>query len=257
VRRSRSEDPPAQLNWLTTYGDMVTLLMTFFVLLFALSTLNAKKFEKIAFSLQSTFGTAPSGGPVSKGSGVLPGAGPVKPVPVAPEASPETQLLEIQSRIQAYIVESGLSEVMAAEQDPRGLVIRFRDQVLFDLGKADLKPGAIAALDKVGEAIRGIPNDIRIEGHTDYLPINTLRFPTNWDLSAARAVAVLQYLSAHFDLPPSRLSIAGYGEYRPVSANDDEAGRRLNRRVDIVILSTEQSRTEPREIEKPGQGGPK
>jgi chemotaxis protein MotB len=236
---------------------MVTLLMTFFVLLFALSTLNAKKFEKLAFSLQSTFGTAPSGGPVSKGSGVLPGAAPVEPAPLPPEESPEAQLLEIQSRIQAYIAESGLSEVMAAEQDPRGLVIRFRDQVLFDLGKADLKPGAMAALDKVGEAIRGIPNDIRIEGHTDCLPINTLRFPTNWDLSAARAVAVLQYLSARFDLPPSRLSIAGYGEYRPVSPNDDEAGRRLNRRVDIVILSTEHSLTEPRETPRQGQEGSK
>jgi len=254
MKRSRSEDPPAQMNWLTTYGDMVTLLMTFFVLLFALSTLNVKKFEKVAFSLQSVFGSAPSGGPVSWGSGVLPGAKPVEPVPESKEPSPESQLLEIQSRIQAYIAESGLGEVMAAEQDPRGLVIRFRDQVLFDLGKADLKPGARAALDKVGEAIKGIPNDIRIEGHTDCLPINTLRFPTNWDLSAARAVAVLQYLSGAFDLDPARLSIAGYGEYRPVSPNDDEAGRRLNRRVDIVILSTEQSRSEPREQKKPGQG---
>jgi len=245
VRRRRSSESSPPPNWLTTYGDMVTLLMTFFVLLFALSTVNQPKFEAIAHSLQATFGVAPAGGPgaLPGSRSVLPGGGPLEMNTASKE---EAQLSQIRTRLSQYVTENNLSDLVSVDADARGLLIRFSDQVLFDLGKADLRPEATAVLDKVGEAIEDIPNGIRIEGHTDDLPINTPRFPTNWDLSAARAVAVLQYLSRTHRIPKNRLSIAGYGEYRPVARNDSEANRRLNRRVDVVILSMEQSSTEPK-----------
>lgn len=233
--RSRQAEQISGSSWLTTYGDMVTLLMTFFVLLYALSSFNIRKFELLSFSLQSTFGVTPSS------SGVLQGG--ASPSPVVPRE--DGQLVQVGYKISSYIAKHGLGDVVSVSEDPRGLLIRFRDQVLFDLGKADLKPESRAVLDAVTDAIRDIPNAIRIEGHTDNLPINTPRFPTNWDLSAARAVAVLQYLAMQ-RIEPGRLSIAGYGEYRPVASNDTEAGRRLNRRVDVLVLSMEQTMTEPK-----------
>ncbi len=235
-RSSRRRAESEKGTWLTTYSDMVTLLMTFFVLLFALSSFNLRKFELLSYSLQSTFGVTPASKGVLKG-----GESP------APEIADEQdgQLVQIGYQISQYISEYGLADVVSVHEDPRGLLIRFRDQVLFDLGKADLKPESDLVLRTIAEAVLHIPNEIRIEGHTDDLPISTLRFPSNWDLSAARAVAVLKHM-ADAGLPPNRLSIAGYGEYRPVASNETEEGRRLNRRVDVVVLSMEKSLSEPK-----------
>jgi len=117
---------------------------------------------------------------------------------------------------------------------------------LFDPGKDELKPEAYEALNLVASQLAGLPNPLRVEGHTDNIPINTPRFPSNWELSASRAITVVRYLIDKFGIPPAKLSALGYGEFRPIAENDTPEGRALNLRVEIVVLSQAEMDKEPR-----------
>ncbi|HHV17302.1 MAG TPA: OmpA family protein, partial [Thermoanaerobacterales bacterium] len=130
--------------------------------------------------------------------------------------------------------------------DERGLLIRFVEGVLFDSGKANIKNDARAILDKLAPLLIESHRQIRIEGHTDNLPINTREFPSNWELSTARAVNVIKYMIEEHNFSPYILSAAGYGEYRPVAPNDSVKNRALNRRVDIIILKSTSEAKEPK-----------
>ena len=139
----------------------------------------------------------------------------------------------------------GLESAFSLENVERGVVIHFTDRVLFDLGKAELKPEAKEVLQLVAQELKAWPNHIRVEGHTDNLPIRTAPYPSNWELSTARATEVLRYLIDVGGLAPERMSAAGYGEYRPIAPNDSEEGRAKNRRVDIVLLRSGLEVSEP------------
>ncbi|MFS8572384.1 MAG: OmpA family protein [Clostridia bacterium] len=129
-----------------------------------------------------------------------------------------------------------LYDVVAIESTERGIVIHFTDRVLFDTGRAEIKPEAREVLQAVAVELAKLPHHIRVEGHTDNVPIHNERFPSNWELSTARAVTVLRFLIQVGGLDPGRLSAVGYGEYRPIASNDTPEGRARNRRVDIVLL---------------------
>jgi len=238
-RGNGSAGPPA--SWITTYGDMMSLLLCFFVLLFALSTIDARKFEKAILSLQGALGLLPAGG------GLVGEPTPVDLRTILQELEREDfkQLEEVEKTLAQAIGSEGLEGQIEMSRDSRGLVVRFCDSVLFDLGKADLRPEARVILDKVAQVIKGIPNHVRVEGHTDDLPIGTERFPSNWELSTGRSSAVIRYLIERHVVPATRLSAAGYGEYRPIVPNDSEDNRRKNRRVDIVILRLMSAQQEP------------
>jgi chemotaxis protein MotB len=130
-------------------------------------------------------------------------------------------------------------------REPRGLLIRLNDTVLFDNGSGIIKDKALNILDKIAVALKNEPNSIRIEGHTDNISIKTDKFPSNWELSTARATNIIKYLVEKHHLNPGRLSAVGYGEYMPVSGNNTETGRAANRRVDIVVLSSSSKIFEP------------
>jgi chemotaxis protein MotB len=115
-------------------------------------------------------------------------------------------------------------------------VISLAGNLLFDSGKSDLKPRGMTLLDTLAERLRTMPNEIRVEGHTDNIPIATALYPSNWELSSARATTVGRYFAEHSDIAPIRLSAAGYGEFRPVALNDTREGRARNRRVDLVVM---------------------
>ena len=131
----------------------------------------------------------------------------------------------------------------------RGLVISFSQAALFPSGEDVISPSAYEGLRKVAEAIAKIPNPVRLEGHTDSRPIKNSQFFNNWELSAARSIAVLQILTERFDVPHERLSVAGYADTAPRASNDTEEGRARNRRVDIVILNEEGLKAEPTKLE--------
>ncbi|NPV71243.1 MAG: flagellar motor protein MotB [Firmicutes bacterium] len=245
-RQKGSPSGSAPATWITTYGDMMSLLLTFFILLFALSTINEAKFRLARASLAAAFGGIFTENTTVVGEATPPTQQQLEAALQELERQDFAQFEDVRQAVQNYVAREGLATQIEVSEDSRGLIIRFADSVLFDLGKADLRPDARSILDKVIAVIKPLPNHIRVEGHTDDLKINTERFPSNWELSAGRSSAVARYFIDRHGMPPTRLSIAGYGEYRPIAPNDSESNRRRNRRVDIVILRLSTGRNEPK-----------
>ena len=233
-RRRKRDEGSSGGTWLTTYADMVTLLLSFFVLLFAFSSIDAGNFQAIVRSLQQGFGILQSGTSIIGDDIAM----------VSPGDLGLQQLNSIFDRLATYLDSEAIPGV-SLEMDERGVTIRFADQVFFDLGKADLKPEARRILDSVAPTLKDLPNPIRVEGHTDNLPINNVEFASNWELSVRRATNVVRYLIEEKGFDPENLSAAGYAEYRPLRPNDTPANRALNRRVDIVIMNIDLWDEEP------------
>lgn len=240
-RRRRTEDPVTDKSneWLLTYSDMITLCLTFFVLLYSFSTVDAVKWKSIVNSLQGALG-------------VLPGS--MHPATFAEDGEydegqieqkglnqylaymEETKRLEkIQERLNEYLSENKLKENISTSIEERGIIIRFQDSILFPKGSADIYLQSFDILSDLSVIFKELENHLRIEGHTDDLPIHTERFPSNWELSTTRATNVLRFLIGQ-GVAGEKLSAVGYGEFRPVVINDNEENRRKNRRVDIVLL---------------------
>lgn len=227
---NRAHEATGMMRWLLTYADLITLLMVFFVVMYAISSIDSKKYNALRSSLQTALRT--SGG----ASAVLPYAGtnPIEmPVTLANRQRENAEFNQIIQQVQGMVPNQ---QAVAFSVDERGLTIRFLDNVLFDLGRAELRPEARQLLGPVAQALAGVSNYVRVEGYTDDLPINTVQYPSNWELSAARAINVTRYLIQQYGLDPKRFSSLGYGEYRPLYPNTSESNRQKNRRVDIVIL---------------------
>jgi len=226
-------------RWLLTYSDLITLLMIFFVVMYATSNLNAEKYERMSNSFKGVFGGGKNVVGIDEGS-----YSSDEEVGLVEDATiPLDELSEVKTEIDKLINESRLSSVMSTKIEERGLVISFTDSMFFESGKADTTDKMILELENVYKILKGMSNYIRIEGHTDNVPIKTLQFESNWQLSAARAANVVEKL-AGLGIPPDRLSAIGYGEYKPIFSNDTEGGRSKNRRVDIVILNSKSTASE-------------
>jgi len=226
-------DGGGSLRWLLTYADMITLLMAFFIMMYSMSILNLARFRQVAFSIRSGFGGLTEG----QGKSIMGSSGQVsvKPSPIAGESTGVPW--QIIRRIQRFVREEDLEKVVKLRTDERGIVVSLvTDQVMFGKGQADLSPLAKKLVFSIADTIRGIPNEIRVEGHTCDLPIVSNKYPSNWELSTARAAAVVRFLIEQVGVPQERLSAAGYADSKPLAPNNCERNRALNRRVDIVIL---------------------
>lgn len=241
-RRGESESqPPGSPLWMTTYGDLMTQILIFFALLFALSSVDTKKFDMYMSSLQGSLGIIQGGQTLEKGEFIE--SGEVGQFLVSAEE--QRQFERLEQNVKDIVKQNGLNGIQV-ELDERGLVIRFVEGVLFDSGKADIKEQARVVLDKIVPVLKQSRRQIRVEGHTDNVPIHTREFPSNWELSTARAVNVVRYFIDKHNFSPYTISAAGYGEYRPVAPNDTDKHRALNRRVDIVILKSVSENEEPK-----------
>jgi len=216
-------------RWLLTYADLITLLLAFFIVMYSMSMVDAKKFGAVSTALNRILS---GGGLLLKGDKGTALAATERYVPVDSE-----NLRAVMQEIITELKDRNLIAKVRVRQDSRGLVLSLSDKVLFESGKADLDDSARVVLDTLGTVLAKLPNEVRIEGHTDNVPIHSGRFDSNWELSAARATSVVRYLTEHRVLPPYQMSAAGYGEYRPVADNDTPDNRMLNRRVDFVIVA--------------------
>ena len=217
--------------WMVTFSDMMTLLLAFFILLFSFSVVDQHRFEEVMASMRVTFLGA---------EGVLEGA--IEPSERELDdikRESVSEMVIVYETIRAFIQEKDLAEVMDVRMEERGVVLEIADALLFDPKKADLRPESLHALSYVADALRRINNQIIIEGHTDNLPINTFLFPSNWELSVGRAVAVARYLIEAKALEPTRFMVVGFGEFHPVATNLTVEGRAKNRRVNIIISTLE------------------
>ncbi|SHE94623.1 chemotaxis protein MotB [Caldanaerobius fijiensis DSM 17918] len=232
MRKNRrfEEDEGVSNEWLNTYADLMSLLLTFFVLLFSMATININKFQTLILSINRGLG-------IEQIRSIDLKSGEQLNTRIFEDKPPnQDELKKIYEKLGKYINENKMNDKIKLVLDERGLTIRFVDTVLFDTGKADLKPESLEILSKVSNIIKNDNHPIKIEGHTDNVPINNSKYPSNWELSTDRAVTVLKYLVNVHHFPPERLSAEGFGEYRPVVPNNSDANRAKNRRVDIVIL---------------------
>ena len=237
-RRIRGEPDKENLDrWLLTYADLITLLLAFFVVLYSISKVDSGKFSEVSSALQN----------VLRGKGPL--VLPEEMIGIDNELGDNRtavgDLRILQALIRTRLDELGLSAKITANVDQRGLIIRVSESAFFDLGSADLRPEAYRVLDLIFNFLKDIPNHIRIEGHTDNLPISTEKFPSNWELSVNRATVCIRYLIENHNFRPDRISALGYGEYRPIATNDNSDGQRQNRRVDIIVLNWNERSKEP------------
>ncbi len=257
-------------RWLLTYADMITLLMALFMVLFSISSVNISKYQVLQHALQKAF----IGGVLDGGKGVqsgnptritgvqtatpsgsvdssfniftrtLMGSGVNNTAQKAKAASAEQNtLVEVQRRVENYAVKHGLAGDISTSISQRGLIIRLlTDNLLFASGQATLEPAGTPLLTRVSKLLLSmhIDNPIDIEGNTDNVPISGGSFPSNWELSSARADAVLEFM-LHHGVNPDHLAAVGYADENPVAPNTTAGGRALNRRVDIVVIRSNTS----------------
>ncbi len=224
-RPVRRPEATATTRWLLTYADMITLLLVAFVVLYSMSRLDAKRYEAMAAAIGKAF----RGGPPI----VLPVRQSETPTPEARE-DPVTPLLRQVSAELADDLQAGRIQL---DRTAESVVLRFPDAILFDRGSAEVRPGARLLLDRVGKLLQTLPNALEAEGHSDTLPIRSSQYPSNWELSVARATAVVRYLVEVQSLSPLRLAARGMGEYKPLFPNDPVRGEPRNRRVEIRIVA--------------------
>src|SRR3982074_3205461 len=224
-------------RWLLTYADLITLLMVFFVVLYSMSSADTTKFKLVSASLQQAFNLEVLQGQAAAG---IDQGNPLPATPADTMISPSDvpQVTQIRNKVLAALEGATQAPDVSVSVDREGVVIRLSGSYLFDSGRAELKPNSFAVLDAIAGELRRAPNDIRVDGHTDSTPIESPRYPTNWELSAARALAVTRYLSETDGIHATRLMAAGFGEFRPIALNDTRAHRALNRRVEVHILSS-------------------
>jgi chemotaxis protein MotB len=270
----RPEEHTNHEAWAIPYGDLITLLLAFFVVMYALSTVNQGKYRLLSDSLYAAFRGEPrtlepvqlgqhqAGAGADSHTGVLqqqrpdpqhaPAAGQlVKLAPLTPQVTPtraaelaaqaaqrEAALARVADQVTSALGDLVKRNLMTVRRKEMWVEVELRTDILFTSGSAQPAPAAVPVLARLGQALAPLPNAVRVEGYTDNVPIRTSVFYSNWELSAARAGSVVRVLSGE-GIDPERLAVVGYGEQRPVQSNDTAEGRNANRRVVVVILSVE------------------
>jgi chemotaxis protein MotB len=240
VSRKKPESKQISQEWLTTYSDMMTLVLTFFVLLYSFSLVDTNKFRQLAQSLAVALGGSSQA--VTSGGNIVPT--PVNQNPgidnnIQGEGNIGTEEAQrIYKEVNEYIEKNQLEAKVTIKQDTRGVLIELQDRILFDSGEASLKHESYPLLEKISGLLNKFPNEVIVEGHTDNLPINSGYYQSNWELSTDRANKVVRYLIENEGMDGRRFQAVGCGEFRPIDTNSTLEGRQKNRRVNILIVTT-------------------
>lgn len=220
----KPEEPPRGTPaWMVTYGDMVTLVLTFFVLMFAISSVDMNKYKKAVNSMRGAMGG--NVGVLEQGTALE---------PTGSVTSASDQVLE---QLQKVLGKADTKDKVEIRKSGKDIIVSFKEKLFFSIGSADILNEAIPLLTEVGRIIRDQQLAIRVEGHTCDIPIRNSKFPSNWELSAMRAVNVGKYLIEKVALSPEKVAVSGYGQYRPMVPNTSDETRARNRRVDIVLIN--------------------
>ena len=275
-KRVQHEEEGGSERWLVSYADFITLLFAFFTTLYAISTVDAQKMGKMVTTMRAEFDSGVfnsgnknlslsqgSGGAASSSREVLqsltPGNGISTPAHAFrgmedPKGSGskravldgEKDLGRYKKSVETLMRVNISKGIVRVYVEPRGLIISLGEKGIFDSGSDQIKPEGKVLLDELSTSLVSVGNYIRVEGHTDNVPISNPRFPSNWELSTARATVVVCHLIQTYRLSPAMLSAAGYAENRPIASNDTQEGKARNRRVDLIILNPAAATMEPK-----------
>lgn len=260
ARRKKAEEPENHERWLVSYADFITLLFAFFVVMYSISSVNEGKYRVLSETLESVFQSPKRSldpiqvGEVSRGEGprVAEPGQPILPLsdielPEVPDNAPPTvpesmqTISELGQQLQNVLSELIESDDVVINEGEDWLEIEIKSRILFESGEAELSAEAVPVIGRISDVLAQVANPLQIEGFTDNQPINTPRFPSNWELSASRAASVV-HLMDDFGIDPVRMAAIGYGQYRPIASNDTTEGRQRNRRVTLVVLGERDSR---------------
>ncbi|CQR48157.1 Motility protein B [Paraliobacillus sp. PM-2] len=261
MKRRKKKVVKGAPKWMVTFADMVTLILVFFVLLFSMSQIDLVKFQAVAESFRNRmiFDSYPStlemDHPTENSEHREQNEGSDDTLNNLSDAEDQEQneqtnsevmednqesLDKLLAEIKTFLRENNLENTITANRTDQGVVLILQERILFDTAEAEIKSSGEPFLEKVSLLLGNIPNEIRVEGHTDNRPISTARYPSNWELSGARASSVIRYIIDNSNLDQSRFIAVGYGDTRPIVKNNSEANWRKNRRVEIVILELSQ-----------------
>lgn len=224
-KRKKSKDDDIGGSWMDTYADTITLLLTFFILLYSISAVDSQKLKQLSKALQESLG----------GSTAVTELKNLDELKVDAGGGNETKE-DLVKKVNEAIKGNSLEEVIKVREEERGVILQLDETILFDSGKADLKESSIKALDTITTLVNSMENDILVEGHTDNVPIHNSQFASNWELSTERAVSVVRYFVGEKGVAPTRFSVKGYGEFKPLVENSTPENRAINRRVDVLIV---------------------
>lgn len=227
-RRSLHDDQKSGGGWEIVYSGFVLILLCFFIMLSSFATIESAKIMRFVKSFIEALSVMPGGQKLESGSTVLPAS--------IDMVDATSDIGKIYKQLEQHAQELGLDQEVELSLTKEGLIMRLSDHAVFDVGEALISHSALPLFNKIGAILRRASYAVRIEGHTDNLPIKTAQYPSNWELSTARAVNVLRHFIETQDIPPQRLSAVGFGEYRPLASNDSPQQRAKNRRVEIIFL---------------------
>ncbi len=225
-RRKNKEETGGSGDWALSYGDMMTLLLTFFVLIVSFSTTELIKFRQAMGSLRGSMGVMME----EEGTSVVKQD---KSTPMS-VIDRDVMLMTMQE-IEEQVFQMNAQDIVSIEISEESVNFRLDNELLFDLGSATFKPGVQQILGNIAKIIKRFSCNVRVEGHTDNLPIRTAQFPSNWELSSARAISVVRYFVEEEGINPTRMVAVGCGEHRPLVLNTTETNRKKNRRVEISL----------------------
>lgn len=254
IRRKSFPKHASHDRWLVSYADFITLLFAFFVVLFASAQVDRRKISKLTVAIQvafqqlGVFPASPANLPIPAAEPIP--YGPVQVMPSAQDeirraqspdadaaAADEANLTALQAELQQALQKEIADHTVALHREREGLVISLREFGFFDSGSTNLRPSAMPAVDRIASILSVRACRLRIEGHTDNIPIHTRQIESNWELSTARSTELVRLLILRYRFSPERLSAAGYAQFHPIASNDTAQGRAQNRRVDVVVLS--------------------
>jgi chemotaxis protein MotB len=266
MRKKKKEEHVNHERWLVSYADFITLLFAFFVVLYSSAQVDKRRVGQLALAIQVAFQKMG----IFEASNTKPAVLNTEPMPFSevqmventerkdalgrlvnsPQGelsnAPNRQLMtDLQNQIENALAPEIKNRTVTVSQTREGIVVSLKEIGFFDSGSADVRPDAIATLSHFVSVTKSFPVSMRIEGHTDDVPIHTARFDSNWELSTARATEIIKLFIAQFGISPNRLSASGYGEYYPIASNDTPEGRAQNRRVDVVLLNPTVNVTPP------------
>lgn len=269
MKKKRAEAHPNHERWLVSYADFITLLFAFFVVLYSSSQVDKRKAGRLALAIQvafqelGVFQTSSTKVPIKDEDAI-----PFEKVQIVENINKDADLKRIVNPMKGVLssaseaqslqdAQAAISKALDPEIKRRevsmsvrreGLVVSLKEMGFFDSGAAAIRPGSMSAIERLAEVLKTRPENLRVEGHTDNVPIHTARFANNWELSTARATELIQVLITKYGIPPDHLSAAGYGQFHPVASNSTADGRAQNRRLDVVILA-------PFQLPSPAQPG--
>lgn len=232
-RRRKKDDDVDTGSWLDTYADTITLLLTFFILLYSISAVDSQKLKQLSKALQGSLGGSTA---VTELKNIDDLKVDVKDAAKDAAKDAKDTKEDLTKKVNEAINKNSLNNVIKVREEERGIVLQLDETILFDSGRDALKQTSIAVLDTITKLVNDVDNDILVEGHTDNIPIHNSRFASNWDLSTSRAVSVVSYFVENKGIKPTRFSVKGYGEFKPLVPNDTAENRSINRRVDILIV---------------------